>query len=197
LEKEFWENRWEKNETQWDIGYASPAIKLHFQEITNHTVKILIPGCGNAYEAEEVFALGFKNLYIIDISKSAVESFKKRCPDFPESQIICDDFFHSEKLNKIGPFDYIVEQTFFCAIYPSMRDAYCERMSQLLALKGSLVGLLFDIDKSDSPPFGGRKEEYLERFTKHFKKVSVEKCKLSIEARTGREFWIEMKGPIK
>ncbi|MEO9531632.1 MAG: methyltransferase domain-containing protein [Crocinitomicaceae bacterium] len=197
MEKEFWENRWQTKETQWDIGYASPAIKFYFQTLSNHDLKILIPGCGNAYEAEEIYNLGFKNLYIIDVSESAIASFKARCPSFPEDQIICGDFFDSEILENTAPFDVIVEQTFFCAIHPSMRDDYCLQMSKLLKPEGVLIGLLFDMDKPDGPPFGGRKPEYQQRFEKCFNSVNIQPCKSSIEPRAGKEFWIEMKSPKK
>ena len=36
------------------------------------TASILIPGCGNAYEAEYLLANGFKNITIIDIAPSLV-----------------------------------------------------------------------------------------------------------------------------
>ena len=192
MDKEFWENRWVEKQTGWDIGYASPAIKFHFQTTSNHEVKILIPGCGNAYEAEEIYALGFKHLYIIDISESAIESFKKRCPNFPEDQIICADFFTSKELDQIGPFDFVVEQTFFCAINPERREDYCKRMTELLAETGSIVGLLFNFPLETGPPFGGSKEEYLERFNRYFDSVEISDCENSIEPRKGREFWIHI-----
>lgn len=197
MEKEFWEKKWVDKETGWDIGYASPAIKFQFQTTSNHEVKILIPGCGNAHEAEEIYALGFKNVYVIDISETAVASFKKRCPHFPEDQIICGDFFTSNKLTEFGPFDFIVEQTFFCAINPERREEYCERMAEILADSGSVVGLMFNFPLETGPPFGGSREEYVERFNKYFDSVEITDCKTSIEPRQDREFWIKLSDPKK
>lgn len=78
MEKEFWEQRWIDQQTGWDIGYASPAIVDYFNNIENNDIKILIPGCGNAYEAEAIYQMGFHNVWIIDIAEQAIESFKKR-----------------------------------------------------------------------------------------------------------------------
>jgi SAM-dependent methyltransferase len=197
MEKDFWENKWIEKQTGWDVGYASPAIKFQFQTTSNRAVKILIPGCGNAYEAEEIFALGFENLFVIDISPSAIDSFKKRCPDFPESQIICSDFFTSKELEDLGPFDFVIEQTFFCAINPEMREDYCKRMNELLSETGSIVGLMFNFPLVDGPPYGGSKEEYIERFNRFFESVEITDCKTSIPPREGREYLVKISNPKK
>ena len=52
LDVAFWNNRWATGQTGWDIGYASPAITTYLQQYENKNAAILIPGCGNAHEAE-------------------------------------------------------------------------------------------------------------------------------------------------
>jgi len=195
MEKEFWEQRWDEGKTGWDIGYPAPAIMDYFKTIEDKDIKILIPGCGNAYEAQGIFDLGFKNVWIIDITEQATSSFSSRCPGFPEQQIIHGDFFDKEVLSEIGPFDVIVEQTFFCAIHPTQRENYCKRMTELMKSESKLVGLMFDFPLESGPPFGGSFDEYDERFSRYFGKVSIQKCQNSIEPRSGREFWIELSIP--
>ena len=192
MEKDFWNKKWLENQTGWDIGFPSPAIANFFKTVSNQDSKILIPGCGNGYEAEFLNEKGFKNVWIIDISEHAIESFKKRVPNFPKDQILCGDFFELK-----DDFDFVIEQTFFCAIQPDKRDDYCKKMAKIIRPTGVLVGLLFDFPLETGPPFGGDAAEYKKRFSKTFTKVSIEKCKTSIEPRKGREFWIEMRGPIK
>lgn len=191
MEKEFWDKRWLEKQTGWDIGYPSPAIENYFKLISNQEVKILIPGCGNGYEAQFLFEEGFQNVWLIDISEHAVESFKKRVPKFPVKQVICGDFFELE-----DEFDFIIEQTFFCAIDPQRRDDYCQKMANMLKPTGKLVGLLFNFPLEAGPPFGGDKQEYKNRFSKTFSEVSIEECKTSIPPRMGREFWINMAKPL-
>lgn len=185
MEKEFWDKRWMEQETGWDIGYVSTPLQEYFDELSDKNIKILIPGAGNSYEAEYLHKQGFTNVYVIDISEHAIASFKKRCPDFPGEHIITGDFF---ELN--DKFDLIVEQTFFCALLPEMRKAYCHKMSELLSESGKLVGLLFDIPFDGGPPFGGNTKMYNALFGNSFSAVSIKRCHNSIKPRKNRELWI-------
>jgi len=193
MEKEFWENRWENGQTGWDIGAVSTPIKEYIDQITDHELNVLVPGCGNAYEAEYLWEQGFKNVKIVEIAKGAIDSFKKRFPDFPADQIFFEDFFKLD--SKEHQFDLVIEQTFFCAIHPSMRPKYAEKMSELIRPGGKLVGLLFDFPLESGPPFGGNKEEYLGYFKPYFHIRLLEKARNSIKPRSGREFFmiLEMK----
>jgi len=186
LSKNIWNERYHNNDTGWDIGHISTPLKEYFDQIENKSLKILIPGCGNAYEAEYLIQLGFKNVFLIDWAQKALDEFQKRNPDFPSKHLICEDFFEHK-----GAYDLIIEQTFFCAINPSLRKEYAIQMKSLLIEDGKLVGLLFN-DKlySNRPPFGGKKSEYLELFSKHFQQVSMEKAYNSIPPRKGRELFI-------
>ena len=149
-------------------------------------LRILIPGCGNSYEAEYLFNNGFKNIFVVDYSEKALSNFKKRVPDFPSENLLCIDFFD---LNM--ELDVIIEQTFFCAIDKQKRGEYALKMNNLLSEKGKLVGLLFDVPMSeDHPPFGGNKEEYKSYFKEGFNFKTFEKSHNSIKERSGRELFM-------
>ena len=186
LNNKIWNDRYLTNDIGWDIGHISKPLKEYFNQLENKELKILIPGCGNCYEAEYLVSLGFTNVYLIDWAREALDNFQSRNPEFPSPNLICGDFFeHSNN------YDLIIEQTFFCAINPNLRATYALKMKELLGGNGKLIGLLFN-DKlySNRPPYGGSKREYLDLFTKHFKNVSMEKAYNSIEARKGRELFI-------
>jgi len=185
MQKHYWETRWKENRTGWDIGEISTPLKEYFDQLTDKNLKILIPGCGNAYEAEYLLNKGFTNVYIVEIAQLAVDSFLKRCPQFPKDKIIVADFFELK-----DQFDLIVEQTFFCAIDPIRRDEYVKQTAQLLKPGGKLVGLLFDRDFDGGPPFGGNKEEYLNRFEPYFEIRIMETAYNSIDPRKGKELFI-------
>lgn len=188
LTKEFWNNRYINNETGWDIGSISTPIKEYIDQLTDKNLKILIPGCGNAYEAEYLFDNGFTNVYLIDLSPIALENFHKRVPLFNKNHLICDDFF-----NLNAHFDLIIEQTFFCAINPNLRQRYVEQIFHLLTKNGKLVGLLFDEElNNDKPPFGGNKEGYLKIFSPFLNIEIMEPSYNSIAPRKGRELFIKM-----
>ena len=122
LDENYWENRYQKQDTGWDIGEISAPLKVYFDQITNKQQKILIPGCGRAYEAEYLFKLGFTNVFPSDISITAKMDFLKRVPNFPPENWISTDFF---EINQ--KFDLIIEQTFFCALDPKLRDNYAKK----------------------------------------------------------------------
>ena len=185
LNKKNWNSRYDTKETGWDIGFVSPPLKEYIDQITDLNIKILIPGCGNAYEAEYLFNKGFKNVFIVDYSQIAISNLIKRIPDFPIFNAVCDDFF-----NISGQYDLILEQTFFCAIDPKLRNNYAKQISSLLKENGKLVGLFFSVPMfSDHPPFGGFKEEYIECFSKLFSINTIEKCYNSIKSRNNKELF--------
>ena len=131
-----WENRYLNNDIGWDLGEVSTPLKEYFDQLENKEIKILIPGGGNSYEAEYLFNNGFENVFVVDVSKSAIENIQERIPNFPSKHLINGDLFELE--NK---FDLIIEQTFFCAINPNLREAYVVKMDELLKPNGKLVGL--------------------------------------------------------
>ena len=45
-----WEERYKNEDTEWDIGTISTPIREYFEQLTNKTIKILIPGCGKGHE---------------------------------------------------------------------------------------------------------------------------------------------------
>jgi len=185
LDKGYWEKRWADGETGWDMGSVSRPLKEFIDGLTDKEIKILIPGCGNAHEAEYLWNLGFKNTFVVDISKKALGSFKKRFPSFPSENTICWDFFELT-----GNYDLILEQTFFCALAPSQRQDYAVKVAELLKPNGMLVGVLFDFPLEDGPPYGGNAEEYKVYFQEHFKVARLERCYNSIKPREGRELFV-------
>ncbi|WP_338127094.1 hypothetical protein [Tenacibaculum piscium] len=82
LSEFFWDNKYLNNKIGWDLGEISPPLKMYFDQLKNKELKILIPGGGNSYEAEYLFNNGFKNVFVVDLSKTAFENIKKKSPKF-------------------------------------------------------------------------------------------------------------------
>ena len=97
------------------------------------------------------------------------------------------DFFEHQ-----GEYDLIIEQTFFCALPPTMRQKYVWKMHQLLANKGKIAGLLFNRTFESGPPFGGSQEEYNLLFQQAFNFLKMEVCQNSATPRAGSELFIEL-----
>ncbi len=77
LNASYWDNRYVEQTHRWDLGHVSPPLKEYMNSLNNKTLKILIPGAGNAYEAEYLHQLGFTNVYVIDWSRTAINNIKK------------------------------------------------------------------------------------------------------------------------
>ncbi len=188
-EEQFWSSRYEEARTGWDIGYPSTPIKAYIDQLENKSIKILIPGAGNGYEAEYLFQQGFTQVFVLDISQTPLDAFAIRNPDFPKSHLINANFFEHE-----GSYDLILEQTFFCSFPPTEenRKQYAKKMSELLKPKGKLVGLWFDFPLTgdmNKRPFGGTKEAYLAYLKPFFEVLTFEKSYNSIEPRKGNELF--------
>ena len=189
LDQNFWNSRWESGQTGWDIGYPSTPIATFFDTFEKKDVAILIPGCGNAYEAEYLIDKGFTNITLIDIAPKAVERLQTKFKNEPNIKIILGNFFNHE-----GNYDIIIEQTFFCTLTLDGRNQYVEKTSSLLNKNGIIVGVLFNVDFGfDHPPFGGSKEEYFKRFESHFEIIKMENCYNSIQPRANTELFIHLK----
>jgi len=187
LDSEYWNDKYLNNEFGWDIGYVSTPLKNYIDVLTDKNLKILIPGAGNSYEAEYLFNLGFKNVYLCDYAEEPLKNFMDRVPKFPKENLLQVDFFELEG----HKFDLILEQTFFCAITPMLRTQYFEKMSEILNEKGILAGVLFnDVLNSDKPPYGGNQLLYYSYFKKLFQIKVFEKCYHSVPARAGRELFM-------
>lgn len=190
LGDKYWSSRYLNNQTGWDTGSVTTPLKDYFDQLTNKTIAVLIPGCGNSYEAEYLLQNGFHNITLIDISTSLCDKLKNQFAAYLPGglQIICGDFFQHE-----GQYDLIVEQTFFCALEPSLRKSYAEKMQQLIKPGGKLVGVMFNKSFESGPPFGGNEEEYRKLFEPHFAIEIMVPCYNSIKPRAGVELFIKIK----
>lgn len=190
-DEKYWTQRYQQQQTQWDTGEITTPLKEYFDQLEDKKLEILIPGCGEAHEAEYLWNQGFKNVYVADLSQLPLRNFKKRVPDFPDKQLLHVDFFD---LNK--KFDCIIEQTFFCALHPSERLNYAEKTAELLKPGGKLSGVLFDDPLfDDHPPYGGTKEDYLPFFQPFYTIEVFDRCYNSIKPRKDRELFIVLKKP--
>ena len=61
------------NDTGWDLGIISPAIKKWFDTKKNKGLQILVPGAGSGYEVKYGFNNGFNNIHYLDISTEGYE----------------------------------------------------------------------------------------------------------------------------
>lgn len=184
---EYWEERYKDQRTGWDMGQVSPPLKAYFDQLEDKSKSMLIPGSGNAYEAEYLISKGFSNVHVADIASHPLKDLKQRVGDHPALHLHHKDFFDINI-----EFDIIIEQTFFCAIGPELRRDYAEKMASLLQADGKLVGLLFDFPLVDGPPYGGNVHEYKEYFRPYFHFHTFQRAYNSYHKRYPKEIFINL-----
>lgn len=186
-ERSFWETRWKEQQTGWDMGMVSPPLKAYIDQLTDKNIRILIPGCGSAYEAEYLAINGFSNVTVIDISPTLTATLAEKFKSHGLSiQVINQDFFELD-----GTYDLILEQTFFCAIPRSMREQYVEKCHALLSTNGKIAGVLFGVEfDKPGPPHGGNPETYKQQFSPYFKLNTFSPCYNSHPKRAGNELFV-------
>lgn len=186
FDKSYWETKYANDQTGWDIGYISTPLQSYIDQIKNKKISILIPGAGNAYEAEYLFNNEFSNVHIMDIAEQPLIKLKNRIPGIEDKFLLHEDFFDHK-----GSYDLIIEQTFFCSLDPNLRRDYAIKINELLGVNGKLVGVLFNTTFSPGvPPFGGNIEDYQKLFSKYFNIRKLNPCYNSILPRREQEVFI-------
>jgi hypothetical protein len=189
FDESYWTGKYEQQLLGWDTGSITTPIKEYIDQLDNKELRIFVPGCGNGHEVRYLHDQGFSNVTVIDLSPEPFKTLRPLCPLYSSEKFIVGDFF-----DHYGEYDLILEQTFFCALNPKLRQAYANKMNSLLAANGKLVGVFFNLILGiTNPPFGGSKEEYVDFFKDDFEFTVFEKCYNSIKPRAGAELFINLR----
>ncbi|KAF2683158.1 S-adenosyl-L-methionine-dependent methyltransferase [Lentithecium fluviatile CBS 122367] len=141
--------------------------------------RALVPGCGKGYDIALFAAHGYDS-FGIEVSENAVRVSEGYLKDPGEGPLEGEYKVKDEKVGRGGMkcllgnffedgdgwvegcggigegFDVIYDNTFLCALHPTLRPAWARRMHQLLASTGVLICLEFPTHKpaaSGGPPW--------------------------------------------
>src|SRR3954468_16944499 len=161
-----WEKLYQKGETPWEKGEASPGLVdflKAFPELPKGSV--LVPGCGTGHDARAWASAGFE-VTGMDLAPSAVQlSREKTTAANLKADFLQMDFLRTEPFKK---FDYIFEHTLFCAIQPDERDVYVQAGERWLDATGRYIAVFYMIPDKEGPPFGTTRPEIHSRFDPFF-----------------------------
>jgi SAM-dependent methyltransferase len=147
LTSQYWQGRFESGDTPWELGHPSVVLLEGFDVLARAGrplagMRVLSPGCGRGSDALALVEQG-AHVVAVDWSPVAVqdlkERFSKSTPTTGALEVIAGDFF------QVAPrdMDCVAEHTFFCAIDPSARPRYVQRIAEWLRPGGYLVGNFF------------------------------------------------------
>jgi SAM-dependent methyltransferase len=187
---EFWDERYGADFMPWD-AQGVPAALIDYVERARPAPRVLVPGCGSAYEAGFLYRRGFE-VTAIDISPRAIERARGVLGAEVADRVLRQaDFF-----TLAGPFDWIYERALLCALPPSMWSQYAAAAERLLAPGGRIAGFFFIDDAVPDPrrgpPFASRAAEIDAVFAAGFSRGEQRPVEpgQSIAVFAGHEHWI-------
>ena len=132
---EFWQARFDQNETGWDRGGPSPQLLDWLDSGALQPCRIAVPGCGGGWEVAELAKRGF-DVVGIDYTAAAVEKTQSlMAARGLKAEIIQADVLSYQPALK---FDAVYEQTCLCAIHPEHWLDYAQQLGAWLKPNGSL-----------------------------------------------------------
>lgn len=185
---DFWDYRFRSGVTPWDAGREPLALRefaAAYPAPTGAAPRILIPGCGSAWDAAFLDNQGWK-VTALDFSAAAVEAARITLGERWRGTLLCADFF---AFNPEQCFDVIYERAFLCALPRSMWPDYAPRMAELLRPGGLLAGSFFISDEPKGPPFGILPQQLDDLLAPYFTRCEDRPLEDSLPVFAGRERW--------
>ena len=183
----FWEEIYKNNDTGWDLGGPTPIFKNLASKLLPK--KLCILGCGRGYDAIHFAKCGF-DVTAVDFAPSAIKYLKNLSSKHNVKVQALEKNIFSLSPKYDNYFDYVIEQTCFCAIHPSRRLKYERLVFNILNVNGKLIGLWFPLDKNikdGGPPYGTTIDEVKNIFNNGWSICQEEFPHDSIKPRKNRE----------
>ena len=184
---DFWEDIYKRNDIGWDLNGPTPI----FAKIANKLKpgRVIILGSGRGHDAIIFSKLNFE-VTAVDFAPSAINYLEKLCKkNNVKVNAIQSDIFSLGKYYD-NYFDYIIEQTCFCAIDPKRREEYERLAFRILNSAGNLIGLWYPLDKAiedGGPPWGVSRSILKNIFEKRWIVTKELFSELSVKKRKQRE----------
>ena len=187
-EPQYWEQRYQENTAQWDIGMAAPPLaSLLASSEAPIAGKTAVIGCGQGHDAILFAKHGFDTIGF-DFAPSAITFGQKLSQKMePSMQFLQRDIFELPQ-EFAASFDYAIEHTCFCAIRPEQRLDYVNMVQSILKPTGELIALFWAHNRPDGPPFGVTLEEIKDLFSDSFDTSNISQVNNSIASRNREEY---------
>lgn len=144
----FWDERYRAGFTPWD-AQAVPAALVRFVDSARPGRRVLVPGCGSAYEAGFLDARGFE-VTAIDIAPEALARARSILGEAVARRVLRQADFFTLELEV----DWIYERALLCALPYHRWADYAAAAGRLLRPGAVLAGFFFIHDSADAPRRG-------------------------------------------
>jgi len=134
-----WNTAYEKNDTPWDKGFASPPLRafLAKQVVAG---EVLVPGCGSGHDVRLLAGQGAVVIGM-DIAPGAIRKAAEYRLVSNEHYVV-SDFLNLDDIYT-ARFDWLVEHTCLCALDPEQRPAYAHAVARALKPGGNFLAVFY------------------------------------------------------
>lgn len=172
-----------------------PAIATDSTTGLKRRKRALVPGCGKGYDVLLLASFGY-DAYGIEASANAVKACERHAAEQADKyparntevgsgsvKFVFGDFFKDGWIASVNGglregFDLVYDYTFLCALPPTLRPTWSDRMSSLLSPTGRLICLEFPTYKPPStggPPWALPPVVYEEILTRPGEEIQYNK----------------------
>jgi len=172
MHKDFWHERWQRDEIGFHRDSAHPALDEHWSEVARkNATPVLVPLCGKSLDMLWLARQGH-TVVGVELDRGAVETFFAEAGFVPEIDdtgplpsysaggvtVFAGDFFEFDPAAQFG---LVYDRAALIALPPEMRPRYLVRLASLLApgAQGLLITLEYPQACMQGPPFSVMPEE--------------------------------------
>ncbi len=182
MNKEYWLDRWERDEIGFHQNEVNPYLRLYWQELNlPDDSEVFVPLCGKSYDMLWLRKQGHKVLGV-ELSTQAAETFFKENKLNPQHQtcgkldcliengirILCGDFFDVQK-NNLSNVGAVYDRAALVALSPEIRKKYVRHLLSLLPPATQILLITFDYlqHEMSGPPFAVSPDEVAALYGQH------------------------------
>lgn len=184
MEKDYWLERWKREETGFHQNEVNPYLRQYWQALHLATgSEIFVPLCGKSHDMLWLSEQGYAVLGV-ETSAVAVRAFFEENGYIPNQtnsenfdrydasgvRILCGDFFDLSK-HDLAKTSAVYDRASLIALPPEMRGRYADHLLSILPPAAQILLITLDYPQQEmaGPPFAVSANEvealYHERFT--------------------------------
>lgn len=146
----FWEEKYQQNETGWERGHINPAFH-HWDQFEYMTPgRVLIPGCGRSPEVAEFAKFGWQ-VTAVDMAASAIVYQHNACAEQTNKVTLIETDLLNWQPSEL--FDLVYEQTCLCALAPELWAKYEACLASWVKPGGTVAALFMQTGNAGGPPY--------------------------------------------
>ncbi len=192
-ERRQWERVYTEEGTPWDLGGPCPVLgevleSARMQGLAD-SCTVAVPGCGLGHDAAWLADQGFR-VTGLDLVPDAVARARAAYGE-PPAWLVGDWLAGDWLAEALGPFDALVDHTFFVAFPPERRAEVVAAHARHLAPGGLWLGVFFhQVREPNARPWAVQPEELRALAEPAFAVLDLRPARTGHPRRLGREFWM-------